>query len=335
MRYARTTHFNPQQKIEPKKYPGKKECNNPLGNYTGNTMNRNPRNITDLLMLNHAGCVKAVRYGLLVALAASLVACAYGNNFVRPAESALVLGVTTKQDVNGLMGRPVSTRAVVVNDKSLDILNYVYSDAANLGASDAPDVVPGRLLQLHFYEDMLVGKLFRSSFESDSTFFKVESASRIKPGTTEQQLYAVLGAPNGVFQYPLTSNQEDKGLIYEFNEMLVGADVRFIGKLAVVIDPSGIVKEAKLIDRVERTGLPPLDDLTPKWSQLKTDMSQKDVYGLLGVPSRTVDETLSGTQTGYLYWHYPFGDLIFSGYALGSSFEATNGRLKEWKYWRR
>lgn len=279
-------------------------------------------------------CIIVVRFGLVVLLAASLIACSYGNNFIRPADNALVPGVTTKQDVLKQFGRPVSTRTEVVNHESLELLNYVYADASNLGASDAPYVVPGRLLQLHFHQGILAGKLFRSSFRDDSTFFKVESAEKVKPGTTEQQLYSLLGAPNGEFHYPMTSRQEDKGLLYDFNEMQVGADVRFIGRLAVEIDPAGIVKQATLTDQVERTGLPPLDDLTRKWSQLKTGMTQKEVYNLLGVPSSFADETTSGTQPGYLTWHYPIGDLAFSGVALGSSFEATNGHLKNWKFWR-
>src|SRR5215470_19269994 len=107
------------------------------------------------------------RFAALAALLV-LAGCA-GTDFVRPSADDLKMGKTTYKDVLTKMGAPRQEGAVLKNDKNVRSATYAY---ATTGGSPArPGVTPARVQVFYFYEDVLVGHEFISSFAEDHSNF--------------------------------------------------------------------------------------------------------------------------------------------------------------------
>jgi hypothetical protein len=302
--------------------------------------------------------MKYASFYMTLATLTLLAACA-GKNFVRPADDQLVVGSTTMSDAISILGDNGRNRGI--RDSSagqLDTLAYVYGSA--LGEAVFPGITPVRALHLAFFENILVEKVFVSSFKSDSTYFSFNKARTIKPGMTRADVVAILGMPPGEHRYPLSPTMSGSGLVYKFHDS--GPQVTYLTTFTVELDPQGIVLEADLQDETHPFGGTPIKSFPSKWSQLRTGMNQDEVLALLGPPPvfrhiEFVDNKVERRQSalldpigsaptralfgydllplddygsGALCWSYAFGEVVFTGVSGTDLSIGVSGELVHW-----
>ena len=179
-------------------------------------------------------------------LAALTTGCA-GTDFTRPAPETLVLGKTTYAEINARYGTPYRERSLLRNDQNVRQASYAYATAA--GEPLVSGVTPARGMTFSFLDQVLVGHEFASSFRSDHTDFDATRVPQIKRGeTTRAQVIALLGAPSGMWIYPMVRNREDQGLVWSYGQTRAsGFSIRGHQKLLVVtVSPAGVVTEVEL-----------------------------------------------------------------------------------------
>ena len=157
-----------------------------------------------------------LRVGLIFVLGASLVGCAstVGRDFERPHPKTLELGTTNYQQIIQRLGEPHTKGQSLHNGKGVESITYTFSDA---GATSPDKIVPNRTLSFHFYENLLVGYNFLSSFPQDKTDFDESKVSVItKDQSTVDQVVALLGEPSGKMSWPITKNNEEFGVLYTY-----------------------------------------------------------------------------------------------------------------------
>jgi hypothetical protein len=157
-----------------------------------------------------------LRTAAVLAIAALVTACAAGVNFVKPSDSQLVLGSTTKNQIVALMGEPNGKGQKVSNGENLDIVAYAYAQAGGVAAFEG--VTPARSVSFLFHNNVLVGKEFTSSFKTDSTYFALDRAKSIRQGMTEQEVVALVGKAGGEYRYPVIASKDGRALVYTFTQ---------------------------------------------------------------------------------------------------------------------
>ena len=182
---------------------------------------------------------KRVMSGLIVL--ALLASCTAGVNFVKPSDDQLVIGVTTRHDVIKLLGDPTGKDIKASNGENVIILTYAYSNIVEEPLFQ--DVTPSRLLTLYFFKNVLVGKGFTSSFNSDNTYFDPQKAKSITQGMTNQQVLNLLGKPSGEYRYPLILTKNGKALVYTYAQTKGSRTLE--NSLIVAIDENGVVLESE------------------------------------------------------------------------------------------
>jgi hypothetical protein len=183
----------------------------------------------------------------IAALAALVVlaGCA-GTDFVRPGTDDLKLGKTTYKDVLAKMGAPRQEGAVLKNEKNVRSASYAY---ANTGGSPArPGVTPARAQNFYFYEDVLVGHEFVSSFAEDQSDFDESRVQGIVKGrTTRAQLAQLMGkAPSGAHVYPMIKSQKGEAAIYLYSQVTGSVfSMKFYRKLLTVTFEGDVVSDVE------------------------------------------------------------------------------------------
>ena len=191
---------------------------------------------------------------VLVPLALLLVAvggCA-GRDFARPPADAFTLGQSTERDVRQKFGDPYRQGTVVKNGETMKTLSYAYAAGA---ASLAGGITPARGMGFYFWNDVLVGHEFVSSFDEDKTDFDGTKAQQIRKGeTTESGVITLLGPPPGAYVYPMIADRTGRGLVYFYAQTKGSAfSLRFYQQLLVVtIGATGVVADVQLTSQGER-----------------------------------------------------------------------------------
>lgn len=163
-------------------------------------------------------------------LIAALAACKHGRDFARPSPETLVLGSTSRADVEGNYGRPVQQSSAIRTDNgegagyvpatpfagafvagSFSSISYVHSDET------ARILYGGRTkakaVNFVFWNDVLVGYDYISTFDDDPTNFDETRINSIKKGqTTRSDLVQLLGQPTGRAVYPLIRDRAMRNL---------------------------------------------------------------------------------------------------------------------------
>jgi hypothetical protein len=156
---------------------------------------------------------KFIRSTCLIALLAVIAGCitTVGNDFVRPDPDKLKLGQTSYSQAIQLMGATKSdSREYWMNDKLVKSLGYYYAPSA---LSMVPGDKPSRLLGLSFYNDVLVGLDFKSSFKSDNTNFNDTEVHKIIKGKTSlTEVIQLIGKPNSFKIPPMLHNTNVKSV---------------------------------------------------------------------------------------------------------------------------
>jgi hypothetical protein len=236
-----------------------------------------------------ARLMRRLRWVAVAGVALALIACAAGSDFTRPRDGQLALGSTTMRDVLQWMGEPGGRHFLFVNGRTIEVWNYVYARAGAEAA--AADVTPVRALHLLFHEQVLVGRRFLSSFRADGTGIDRQAALALRTGMTEHEVAGRLGAPPGLYRYPLIDDPHGKALVYGY---FTGTRARTVPEIMVIeLDQESRVRKLYLDTRIgQRT--PALAEAHARdaekqsaqfetgWPKLRQGLSAQEVQGLLG-----------------------------------------------------
>ncbi len=165
---------------------------------------------------------------LLVVLTITLflVGCGKGNNFVRLENHDLSLGTTTYESIKDQMGAPQQEVPFTTNNKQFKLIEYQYRITARVqgdsNVSIYPETITKRDQSFFFYEGVLVGYQYRSTFKADHTNFDERKASEIKIGvSTREEVVALLGQPVGKNIYPLYEHNDGESIQYLYRHIRV------------------------------------------------------------------------------------------------------------------
>ena len=178
-------------------------------------------------------------------LAFSLFGCA-GTDFIRPDTDFLKNGQTTYGQILARMGAPRREGTVIKNEKTVKTASYGYASVGGKPLHDG--VTPARAMGFYFYNDVLVGHEFISSWAEDNTDFDESKVQAIVKGkTTRAELAQLLGKPAGYYIYPLIKATSGEASVYAFVETSGSAfNLKFFRKtLVVTFDAAGVVSDVE------------------------------------------------------------------------------------------
>ena len=181
---------------------------------------------------------------LLAVFSLFLLSGCAGREFTRPELATLRNGETTRAQVTERFGKPFAEGTLVRNDEPVRSANYVFAASGGKAARDG--IVPARAMAFYFYNDVLVGHEFISSWADDSTDFDETERKQIFAGkTTQAELMQWLGKPGGYWIYPMIKSKSGQAAVYAYTELESGAFGRkaFRKVLVVSLDDAGVVTE--------------------------------------------------------------------------------------------
>lgn len=149
---------------------------------------------------------------LVVVACLSLLMSGCASNFVRPAQNTLVLGQSNTEDVTKKVTGSPYRQSVIVNNEKLNLVRFDYIHNNVFYGSK----IPRRTLTYSFFNDMLVGEEFNSTFENEQTEFDVKKVAEIHKGQTLDQVVAIMGKPTGKILYPWIADKQGSGIVYEY-----------------------------------------------------------------------------------------------------------------------
>jgi len=188
---------------------------------------------------------------IAVILLLATAGCA-GQAFVRPQPESLILGNTREADIRQRFGDPYREGAINKNGEAIKSLSYAHAAGA---ASLVGGVTPARGQRFYFWNAVLVGHDFTSSFDEDKTDFDASKVPQIKSGeTTEAEVLALLGRPQGAYTYPLIKDKGERAIVYLYSQTKGSAfNLRFYNQLLVVtLDAKGLVRDAEFTSSGQR-----------------------------------------------------------------------------------
>jgi hypothetical protein len=138
-------------------------------------------------------------------------------------------------------GKPFREGTVTKNDQTIKVLSYAYASAG--GTPLHQGAVAGRALSLYFYNDVLVGHEFISTWLEDNTDFDESKVGQIAKGqTTRADLTQLLGRPSGYLIYPMIKSRTGEAAVYVYSETMFSRK-NYRKTLVVSFDQGGIVSD--------------------------------------------------------------------------------------------
>lgn len=151
----------------------------------------------------------------ITALLLACGGCTVGTEFTRPSPASLALGKTTRAEISDRLGKPYREATNIQEGKVIKTLVYSHATAAPYVEN-----VKTRAMAFHFYEGVLVGYDFLSSYDEDKTDFDESRVEQIKKGETgETQVVELFGLPGGRYIYPMTKERGQTALVYQYLRM--------------------------------------------------------------------------------------------------------------------
>jgi outer membrane protein assembly factor BamE (lipoprotein component of BamABCDE complex) len=151
--------------------------------------------------------------GLLFVFTA-LSGCASAPNFVKPEPEKLTLGKSTSDDVLKLVGSPTAQSDTQLNNEKVHVVQYARHESPKFWGI----VIKHRDLTYTFFNDVLVGDEFNSTFDDEATEFDTDKVSQIVKGkSTRADVFALLGKPAGELLYPIIADKSGSGVVYEYS----------------------------------------------------------------------------------------------------------------------
>jgi hypothetical protein len=186
---------------------------------------------------------------MFIALLAFSCVGTSGTKFERIKEDTISLGLSTYDDIVHQMGEPLKEKVIIKNRTKFKLIQYVYASTG--GKARLKRVVPSRAQLFYFYEGILVGHAFTSSWTEDHTDFDETKIEQILKGeSTKEDVINLLGKPCGKFVYPYAKNKGDEILLYHYQEgRRYAYSIEFYDKsLNVECDQMGIVIEYEYLE---------------------------------------------------------------------------------------
>jgi len=185
--------------------------------------------------------MKLIRLLCVAATVIALTACASGPTFTKPDAEKLVLGKSTRADVlQSQNAKPTSETEATVNGEKVHETTYFAAENPKFWGM----LIERRFGTYTFYNEVLVGNVFTSSYSDESTKFDTDKIASIEKGkTTRSEVIALLGNPSGEVIYPVISDKKGRGLVYSYNwGRFAGMFTSFSSNLLVVsLDENNIV----------------------------------------------------------------------------------------------
>lgn len=198
-----------------------------------------------LLLNNFKGNQIMIRQTLIFAFVCTfLTGCTVGTKFERPNEETLVLGVTTRQDVEAKFGKPRSQRDATgikkklsngteaeldptLRDARFKFLSYVFSDRTmQVLLGNMQGISPAKQLDLSFVNDKLYFYRFISTFKNEANDFNEESIPKVERNVTKlSEIKKALGEPTGRGIYPHTDYPDQRAYLYQYFEIESGSSL--------------------------------------------------------------------------------------------------------------
>ena len=195
--------------------------------------------------------VKPRRLGALLLLLVALGGCA-GRDFSRPTAESFALGKTTEREIRQRFGDPYRQGSVMRNGETMKTVTYAYAaGAGSLGGG----LTPSRGVAFYFWNDVLVGHEFTSSFDEDKTDFDVAKVPQIRKGeSTEAAVTALLGPAPGSYIYPMIPDKTARALVYLYTQTRGSAlSLKHYQQLLLVtLGANGVVSDVQLTTAGER-----------------------------------------------------------------------------------
>jgi hypothetical protein len=188
--------------------------------------------------------IKRILTLTLVALFAYNCVGTSGANFERVEEDTISLGLSTYGDIVTRMGDSFEEDVYIKNNKKFKLIGYTYSSTG--GVATSRRAIATRHQMFYFYQNILVGHEFISSWEEDHTNFDETKVNQIiKEESTKEDVMSLLGKPSGKLIYPLSKNKGTEVLLYSFYEGRQYAySIEFFQKnLHIECDQTGTVTE--------------------------------------------------------------------------------------------
>jgi hypothetical protein len=189
--------------------------------------------------------------GALAVLLVALGGCA-GRDFARPPADSLSLGKTTEREIRQRFSDPYRQGTVLRNGETMTTLTYAYAAGAG---SLAGGLTPSRGVGFYFWNDVMVGHEFTSSFDEDKTDFDVTKVPQIRKGeTTEAAVTTLLGPAPGGYIYPMIADKTARALVYLYTQTRGSAFglKHYQQMLMITIAPTGVVSDVQLTTSGER-----------------------------------------------------------------------------------
>src|SRR5215470_1364224 len=189
---------------------------------------------------------RALKAVWLSSLLFALVGCG-GKDFVRPGPDEFKVGQTTYTQVIQRLGEPRRTSDAVKNGKNVKTATYAY--ASKGGEPLEADVIPARAVSYFFYDDVLVGQEFISSFKSDNSNFDEKRVESIKKGqTTRAEVIRLMGEPTATFIPPMVKETSGEAIGYTYQAVRGGLFTGLkssVKVLRVSFDDKGVVSDVE------------------------------------------------------------------------------------------
>lgn len=189
----------------------------------------------------HMIVMRTLVTGLIVAMLLGGCAASVGKHFVRPEPKLLVLGKTTFSEIWPTFGNPWEEKTKTINEKIVQTKSYVHA-AYRLPAMAI------RTMEFHFFDNVLVGYEFVSTFDEDHTNFDETKVTLLKRGETSlAKVRDLLGEPAGVETYPILKQPADKALIYSYGQFFTASGDKQEKRLTVSFGSDGVVSDIELV----------------------------------------------------------------------------------------
>jgi hypothetical protein len=177
---------------------------------------------------------------LTIWIGAMLIGCGSPRWFQRPVPESLVLGKTTYQEATLLYGEPTVRGTMTLNGENVNTANWSFAGGPPQQFWEK-HFIPTKSLVMFFWNDLLVGHAYTSSYQEDNTDFDESQIPRIKKGeTTVEEVAKLLGQASGMFIYPCTENADTKAMKYLYTQAKSSSD-SYTKEATIVYNNEGIV----------------------------------------------------------------------------------------------
>jgi len=213
--------------------------------------------------------LRGLNYLSVIGLVLMTMGCVQkaGHEFVRPDPERLLLGKTTKQEVLASYGEPQSRKNFTTFETqqgadtrisdfdsanapgSYSVLTYAYVESNPRITGGAID---SKRTNFSFFDDVLIGYSFVSSFANTSTDFSEAKIGQLQKGTmSKADVVALLGKPDGEMMFPGVKNIGDSTFFYGFHKLDTSGGQILNKSLVILFDQASHIKDVRFASNSE------------------------------------------------------------------------------------